>query len=67
MQAPELLEGQIRSDETTIAGEVRLPGSDQIDVPDGASTQEFDRAVERAIAEGRIPVEYQEILKNYFR
>lgn len=66
-QAPELLEGEIRSDETTIAGEVRLPGSDQIDVPEGTSSQEFDKAVERAIAEGRIPVEYQEILKNYFR
>ena len=67
MQAPELLEGQIMSDETTIAGEVRLPGSDQVEIPEGLSPQEFDRAVERAIAEGRIPVEYQEILKNYFR
>lgn len=67
MQTPELLEGQILSDDTTIAGDVRIPGSDQVALPEGNSANDFDRAVERAIAEGRIPVEYQEILKNYFR
>jgi hypothetical protein len=27
----------------------------------------FERAVEQALTEGRIPVEFQEILRNYFR
>lgn len=64
---PEFLEGQIQEGESNMGGEVRLPGIDPDNLPAGSAPASYQRALEEAITEGRIPVEYQEILRNYFR
>lgn len=64
---PELLRGRLGDGPTTRGPEVLLPGSDTDALPTGSAPEDYERAVERAITEGRIPVEYQEILRNYFR
>lgn len=65
---PELLPGTLGDGPRAQGGEIRLPGSAEgAQGPAGSSPEAFERAVERALTEGRIPVEYQEILRNYFR
>lgn len=64
---PELLEGALGPGAETTGGAVRLPGSVEGPLPPGAGGDAYRRAVERAVTEGRIPVEYQEIIRNYFR
>ncbi len=64
---PELLEGQRGAGATNAAGETLAPGSDVVDIPNAQTNAEYERAAEEAINEGRIPVEYQDILRDYFR
>lgn len=67
-QDPEQLQGRLNNGPSNLAGTVRLPGTQQTAAPSGGSTSAgFSRAEERAITEGRIPVEYQDIIRNYFR
>ncbi|MEX2540376.1 MAG: hypothetical protein WD314_01160 [Trueperaceae bacterium] len=61
------LEGDLRSGPITPGGTIQLPGSDDADLPEGAAPESYRREVERAVTEGRIPLEYQEIIRNYFR
>lgn len=63
----EHLPGRIGEGPSTVGGEVRLPGTPNGDLPEGEAREQYERAVERAVTEGRIPVEYQEILREYFR
>ena len=64
---PERLEGERGAGVTNRAGETFAPGSDNVNIPGGRSAAEYSRAAEEAINEGRIPVEYQNILRDYFR
>lgn len=65
---PEFLQGQLQQGASNLAGTVRLPGaSDQEIASFGPAAEGFQRAEEQAVTEGRIPIEYQEIIKNYFR
>ena len=64
---PDLLEGQRSDGVTNQAGETLAPGSDAVDIPNARTNAEYERAAEEAINEGRIPVEYQDILRDYFR
>jgi hypothetical protein len=66
-QPLEFLGGQRQDGPATRAGVIRLPGEQPAELPTGSPGANFERAVEQAITEGRIPVEYQEILRNYFR
>ncbi len=64
---PEFLGGRRQEGASTLSGALQLPGADPGTRPTGEAAGDFDRSVERAITEGRIPVEYQEMLRNYFR
>ncbi len=64
---PELLEGQRSEGAVNAAGETLAPGSREVDIPNAQTSAEYERAAEEAINEGRIPVEYQDILRDYFR
>lgn len=65
---PELLRGQLGTGPSSTAGTIRLPGNDDSGVASSPEARaQYERAVEQAITEGRIPVEYQEIIRNYFR
>jgi len=48
-------------------GEALQRGSDDVDIPNVQVPTDYERAAEEAISEGRIPLEYQEILRDYFR
>ncbi|MCY4354425.1 MAG: hypothetical protein OXC09_06535 [Truepera sp.] len=63
----DFLEGILGPGLENRAGTIQLPGSDAVDLPGGRSAGDYARAVERAITEGSIPVDYQEIIRNYFR
>jgi hypothetical protein len=63
----EFLEGQLSGAAANPAGSVRLPPFSDVELPQGSSTTEFTRAAERAVTEGQVPLEYQEIIRNYFR
>lgn len=67
MSDPELLEGVLEQGIINTGGQVRLPGDDDVTLPGGSAPAEYQQGVERALSEGRIPVEYQEILRSYFR
>lgn len=67
MSDPEQLEGQLEQGTINTGGQVRLPGDDDVTLPGGSAPAEYQQGVERALSEGRIPVEYQEILRSYFR
>jgi len=67
MSDPEQLEGTLEQGVINTGGQVRLPGDDDVTLPGGSAPAEYQRGVERALSEGRIPVEYQEILRSYFR
>lgn len=65
---PEFLQGELSQGESNLAGTVRLPGASQETFdPARLSSTDFQRAQEQAVTEGRIPIEYQEIIRNYFR
>ncbi|UCH24577.1 MAG: hypothetical protein JSV66_11545 [Trueperaceae bacterium] len=63
----EFLPGRLGFGPQTSGGAVRLPGSDQVEIPLGSSPGSFQSAIEKAVTEGDIPVDYQEIIRNYFR
>jgi hypothetical protein len=67
-QDPEFLPGRVQGGANNIAGTVRLPGeTSQTVFPQGSAPSSFSRAEEEALTEGRIPLEYQEIIRNYFQ
>jgi hypothetical protein len=62
------LQGQVSGGPNNTAGTVRLPGEmSQTIFPEGSAPSSFSRAEEEALTEGRIPLEYQEVIRNYFR
>ena len=66
---PEQLRGRLGAGPSSTAGSARLQGTPEGDAaaPGGAAPQTFNQADEQAITEGRIPVEYQDIIRDYFR
>lgn len=65
---PDLLQGQRGEGPSSLAGTIRLPGAPGSDaLPGGGAASGFERSAEQAIQEGRIPLEYQEIVRNYFQ
>jgi len=65
---PEQIRGRLDDGPSNLAGTVRLPGTvDGSQETGGAAASTFNQTEEQAITEGRIPVEYQEIIRNYFR
>lgn len=65
--AEELLQGEISSNEVNLGGDIRLPGFTDVELPPGSSPVTYGQAVERSLTEGSVPLEYQEIIRNYFR
>lgn len=63
----ELLEGTLLSDRFNLGGDVRLPGFTDVELPPGASPSGYGRAVERSLSGGTVPLEYQEVIRGYFR
>lgn len=63
----EFLEGQLTGDAANSGGTVRLPAFTDVELPLGSSATEFTRAAERAVTEGQVPLEYQQIIRNYFQ
>lgn len=63
----ELLEGQLSGGEINIGGDIRLPGFTDVELPPDAVPAGYGEAVERALTGGNVPLEYQEIIRNYFR
>jgi hypothetical protein len=67
-QNPDFLPGQVGEGPNNIAGTARLPGeTEELVFPQGSAPGSFSRAEEEALTEGRIPLEYQEVIRNYFR
>jgi hypothetical protein len=67
-QNPDFLPGQVGAGPNNVAGTARLPGeTEQLSFPEGSAPTSFSRAEEEALTEGRIPLEYQEVIRNYFR
>jgi hypothetical protein len=65
---PDFLQGQLGLGPTNLAGTIRLPGSsDETASTFPAVNPNFQPSSEQALTEGRIPVEYQEIIRNYFK
>jgi hypothetical protein len=66
-QNPDFLPGQLSEGPNNVAGTARLPGETEETVfPEGNTPGSFSRAQEEALTEGRIPLEYQEVIRNYF-
>ncbi|MBS3933527.1 MAG: hypothetical protein KGZ35_04155 [Truepera sp.] len=63
----EFLPGQLQEGPAARAGVILQPGVEPAELPAGMPAGGFERAVEQALTEGRIPVKFQEILRNYFR
>lgn len=63
----EFLDGQLLGDEVNIGGDVRLPGFSEVELPPDTSPERLGEAVERSLTGGNVPLEYQEIIRNYFR
>lgn len=63
----EALPGELREGPTTIAGTVRLLEGEMPELDFEQLLGEFRRAEEQALREGRLPLEYQELIRNYFR
>ncbi len=61
------LEGELLDGPSNLAGEVNLPGLAESNFPQADPTNSFRYSNEETTTEGRIPLEYQEILRNYFR
>ena len=66
-QEPELLEGQLTGGPVNLGGDVRLPGFSDVDLPPGAAASDYGRAVERSLSGGNVPLDYQEVIRDYFR
>lgn len=67
-QAPELLQGQITQGPQNSAGTVRLPNLSNDPAPaSNTIALSFRPSDEEALTEGKIPLEYQNIIRNYFR
>ncbi|MBS3967649.1 MAG: hypothetical protein KGZ60_10390 [Truepera sp.] len=66
-QPLEFLPGQLQEGPAARAGVILQPGVEPGELPAGLPAGGFERALEQALTEGRIPVELQEILRNYFR
>lgn len=64
---PELLEGQLGSGPVNLGGDVRLPGFSDVELPPGAAAGDYGRAVERSLSGGNVPLDYQEVIRDYFR
>ena len=65
----ELLRGELEDGPLNSLGTLRLPGKEGEEARQvqAADSEAYQRALERAINEGNIPVEYQEVVRNYFR
>lgn len=63
----DFLEGQLQGNEVNIGGDVRLPGFSDVELPPDASPGRLGEAVERSLTGGNVPLEYQDIIRNYFR
>ncbi len=66
-QAPQFLPGELRPGEQSASGSLRLPGSTDVTLPPGTSMESYRRAAEQALTEGDVPLEYQEVIRRYFR
>ncbi|MEJ2287404.1 MAG: hypothetical protein P8Y02_01965 [Deinococcales bacterium] len=66
-QAPQFLPGQLRPGAQSASGSLRLPGSKDVTLPPGTSIESYRRAAEQALTEGDVPLEYQDVLRRYFR
>ncbi len=64
---PEVLRGVLTEGPENLLGTVLLPGRDEVELPSGVSFAQYAAAAEDALTEGDIPLEYQEILRRYFR
>ena len=64
---PEFLQGQLEEGPENPGGSVLLPGESDVDVPSALRSGDYRRAVEEAVTDGQVPLEYQEIIRNYFR
>src|SRR5690625_4377910 len=63
----EFLEGELAGSEVNLGGDIRLPGFTDVELPPGSAPGTYGEAVERALTGGNVPLEYQEIIRNYFR
>ena len=63
----EFLQGILDGEEFNLGGDVRLPGFTDVELPPGTSPASLGEAVERSVTEGSVPLEYQEVIRNYFR
>lgn len=63
----EFLEGELTGSEVNLGGDIRLPGFTDVELPPGSAPGTYGEAVERALTGGNVPLEYQEIIRNYFR
>lgn len=63
----EQLSGVLQDGPETVAGSVRIPGSDDVDLPPGTDLAPYRSAAEEALTEGDLPLDYQEIIRRYFR
>ena len=61
------LRGELGHGPTSQGGTIQLPGGDEVELPPGRTPESYAREVESAVTEGRVPLEYQEIIRNYFR
>lgn len=64
---PDVLRGVLTEGPESLLGTVLLPGRDEVELPEGVSFAQYAAAAEDALTEGDIPLEYQEILRRYFR
>lgn len=65
--AQELLTGVLQDGPESVAGSVRLPGSDDVELPAGTSMAPYRSAAEEALTETDLPLDYQEIIRRYFQ
>lgn len=63
----EQLQGVLQSGPENVAGSVRLPGSNEVELPPGTSYAPYQNAAEEALTEGDLPLDYQEIIRRYFQ
>lgn len=66
-RAPERITGIRGNGPTTTGGEALQQGQAPDTLPQTGNPGSYRRAAEEVIREGRIPLEYQEIVRNYFR
>jgi hypothetical protein len=67
-QEPELLSGQINGGPQNVAGTVRLPNTTNETAPVSNTVSPVFRPTdEEALTEGKIPLEYQNIVRDYFK